>query len=428
MSAKIFIHVFGCRSSLCEGEYIAGALKASGCEITEDINSEYDAAVMVTCSVTQEADRKCRAAVKKARRVMGSSGILAVCGCWGQGIDKDEAVKLGINILAGSKHKDILPDVIVSALENKVANEFTDLRNENVFSETAWEELEINSPVLHSRAFIKIQDGCNHFCTYCIIPFLRGRPVSRPVKNIIDEIKRLLESGTNEIVFTGIHLGLYGKDFDFSLAGLIREVSKIKELKRLRMGSLEPFCLDADLINALGECEAFCHHLHLPLQSGSDEVLTSMGRGYKASDFVKVCENAREKISEDIHVSSDILTGFPGETEKDFNETLKIMKDSGLGRVHVFPYSKRPGTVAANLPEQVSHEEKILRTSKAISLGRELYDGYAERFVNHEVEVLIESNGLGYTRHYVEAVCESGQNNKIIKAEALRYVGGRLEC
>ena len=429
MSGRIFIHVFGCRSSLCEGEYIAGALKFSGFEITEDINGGYDAAVIVTCSVTQEADRKCRSAVRRARRVMGASGILAVCGCWGQGIDRSEAEKLGIDILAGNRHKDILPHVIAGMIENETERKFTDLRDENISDESEWEELEINSPVLHSRAFMKIQDGCNHFCTYCVIPFLRGRPVSRPVKSIIGEIKRLLDNGTKEIIFTGIHLGLYGKDFDFSLAGLIREVSKIKELKRLRLGSLEPFCLNDDLINALADCEAFCHHLHLPLQSGSDEILSSMRRGYKAIDFINVCEKAREKISGDIHISSDILTGFPGETEKDFDETLNVMKDSGLGRVHVFPYSERPGTVAASLPEKVSHEKKILRTSRAISLGRKLYDGYAKKFVNHAVEILLENKDRGYTRNYIEASCKDRRGkNKIIKTEALRYADGRLEC
>ena len=436
MSYKIFIHVFGCRTSLCEGEYIAGALKSLGCEITEDINSEYNAAVIVTCSVTQEADRKCRSAVRRTRRIMGDNGILAVCGCWGQSLDAGEAQNLSINILAGSKGKNLIPDAVIKMLGEKNKN-FQDLRllNKNIFETQEWEELEINSPVLHSRAFMKIQDGCNHFCTYCVIPFLRGRPVSRPVKNILDEIKRLIDSGIKEIIFTGIHLGLYGRDFDFNLAKLIREVSKIKELKRLRLGSLEPFCLDDDLLNSLNECEAFCHHLHLPLQSGSNEILSSMRRGYSAEDFIKICDKAREKISSEIHISSDILVGFPNENDKNFEDTLDVMKKSGLGRVHVFPYSERPGTIAANLPQKISHEIKISRTSQAIALGRELYDNYAKNFLGREVEILLENNNRqsgsyrGHTRHFIEAVT-SGENNKnqILKARALRYVDGKLEC
>ncbi len=420
---KIFVHVFGCRTSLCEGEYIAGALKSQGFEITENINDDYSAAVIVTCSVTQEADRKCRQSVRRVKKIMGDDGVLAVCGCWAQSLDADEAENLGINILAGSKGKNLIPDAVIKMLENKKI--FQDLRR-NIFEASGWEELEINAPVLHSRAFMKIQDGCNHFCTYCIIPFLRGRPVSRPVKNIIDEIKKLLDNGIKEIIFTGIHLGLYGRDLDFSLAKLIREVSKIPELKRLRLGSLEPFCLDDDLIDALSDCGAFCRHLHLPLQSGSNEILASMRRGYSAEDFVKICDKAREKISSDIHISSDILVGFPGENDKNFNETLDIMKKAGLGRVHVFPYSERPGTLAANLPEKVSHETKILRTSQAIALGRELYDNYAKKFLGREIEILIENNNKGHERHFIEAVAD-GENNEIIKAEAVRYNDGKIE-
>ena len=422
---KVFIHVFGCRTSLCEGEYIAGALKSLGCDITEDINSEYNAAVIVTCSVTGEADRKCRAAVRRVRRIMGDSGVLAVCGCWGQNLEAEEAQNLDINILAGSKGKNLIPEAVIKMLDDK--NFFQDLRllTQNIFEEHEWEELEINSPVLHSRAFMKIQDGCNHFCTYCIIPFLRGRPVSRPLKNILDEIKRLIGSGIKEIIFTGIHLGLYGRDINFNLAGLIREVSKIKELKRLRLGSLEPFSLDEDLLNSLGECEAFCHHLHLPLQSGSDEILTSMRRGHKAEDFIKICDKTREKISNEIHISSDILVGFPGESDKNFNETLDVMKKSGLGRVHVFPYSQRPGTLAATMPKQISHDKKISRVSQAIELGRELYDNYAKKFLGREVEILLENNNRGHTRHFIEAIAE-GENNKIVNAAASRYIDGKL--
>ena len=429
---KIFIHVFGCRSSICEGEYIAGVLKFHDFEIAEDINGEYKAAVIVTCSVTQEADRKCRQAVRRARRVLGDKGVVAVCGCWAQSLDKNSACELGIDILAGSKGKDILPYKLIDMLENdETQHSFLDLRTHDIFSpyESQWEELEISSPVLHSRAFMKIQDGCDHFCTYCVIPFLRGRPVSRPKEKIISEIQRLLDNGTKEIIFTGIHLGLYGRDIDSSLADLISEVSKIKKLKRLRLGSLEPFCLDEKLLNALSECEAFCHHLHLPLQSGSDEILNLMRRGYSAKDFVELCYNARKKISDKIHISSDILVGFPGEKEKDFNATLTVMQDAGLGRVHVFPYSERPGTLAAKIPGKIHHDIKISRTSMAIAFGRELYDKYARNFLGRKVEILIEKNSKGYTRHYVEAVCsDGGSENAILKAKVLRYVNNRLEC
>ena len=443
---KIYVHVFGCRTSLCEGEYIAGSLMAGGAEIVESLNQSINAAVIITCSVTQEADAKCRKLIRRARRILGHEGVLAVCGCWSQSVSESTARELGINILAGNRGKNILPDTIENMIhhrengtdipavntgneisENMIhdGGDFVDLRAH--INSWDWEELAINYPVMHSRAFIKIQDGCNHFCTYCIIPFLRGRPVSRPEENITAEICRLIHNGINEIVLTGIHLGIYGHDINSSLADLIREVSKIHELKRLRLGSLEPFCLDDNLLNALSECESFCHHLHLPLQSGDDGILASMRRGYTSSEFVKVCEKARSVLGDDLHISSDILVGFPSESDNAFNHTLDTMRAAKFGRVHVFPYSRREGTIAASMTNQIHHDVKINRTSQAISLGHELYDDYVNQFVNSDAEVLIESNGRGYTRHYIEAVC-TGNDNEIVNAKVKGASNGRLAC
>ena len=318
-----------------------------------------------------------------------------------------------------------MPENLLEMLQN--GRNFIDLRTQNIFSGSDWEELSIDSPVMHSRAFMKIQDGCNHFCTYCIIPFLRGRPVSRPVDKIIDEVRRLISNDCKEVVFTGIHLGIFGQDNGTNLAELIRRVSGISGLNRLRLGSLEPFCLTDELLHALSECEAFCEHLHLPLQSGDDEILSRMRRGYRAEDFVGVCEKARHFLGDDLHISSDILVGFPGETEEAFNNTLQVMQDSGLGRVHVFPYSERKGTLAADMPGKIPHTEKIARTSRAISLGQKLYGDYVRRFTGCEVEVLIEKDNKGHTRHYVEALCE-GRNNEIVRAAVKGVNDVRLEC
>ncbi len=424
MGLKVYVHAFGCRSSLCEGEYIAGALKSYGAEIVKEYDSDTDAAIVVTCSVTNEADRKCRRLVRSLRgKIPG--GVIAVCGCWSQGLDVNAAREMGIDILAGTKGKNILPRAVMDML-NTTRN-FQDLRTQDIFSPSEWEELSLTQPVMHSRAFIKIQDGCNHFCTYCIIPFMRGRPVSRPIKNIIDEVQRLIDGGTKEIIFTGIHLGIYGRDIDTSLSALIRETAKISGLHRLRMGSLEPFCLDDELLAALSECGAFCHHLHLPLQSGDDDILADMRRGYRASDFVKVCEKARAFLGDDLHISSDIIAGFPGESDTAFMNTLDVMRASGLGRVHVFPYSERKNTIAATLPGKIPHDVKISRVEQAITLGRELLENYAERFVGHDVEILIEHDSKGHTRHYIDAECV-GENNEIVTARALRYDNGKFEC
>ncbi|MBQ6773126.1 MAG: MiaB/RimO family radical SAM methylthiotransferase [Synergistaceae bacterium] len=427
----VYIHVLGCRSSLCEGEYIAGSLKSRGALITEELGENINAAVIVTCSVTQEADRKCRQIVRRARKILGREKILAVCGCWSQALDSESAMELGINILAGSRGKNILPEIIESAITNHDTR-FQDLRTQNIFSSAlSWEELEISSPVMHSRAFIKIQDGCDHFCSYCIIPFLRGHPVSRPEKNILDEIHRLIDNETQEIIFTGIHLGLYGRDIDSSLAKLINSVSKIQGLKRLRLGSLEPFSLDERLLAALSECESFCHHLHLPLQSGDNNILALMRRGYTAEEFIRVCDDARKFLGDDLHISSDILTGFPTESDSAFNNTLNVMRESKLGRVHVFPFSERKGTLAEKMRGKISHQEKILRVSMAITLGRELYQDYVKRFINHDVEILIEESGSkGHTKHFVEAdiLDKKFSPNQIIIAKAVSELNGRLKC
>ena len=251
--------------------------------------------------------------------------------------------------------------------------------------------------------------------------------MSREGPNILAEIHRLIENGCKEIVLTGIHLGIYGQDRNTNLARLIREVSRIDGLKRLRLGSLEPFCLNDNLLDALGECPAFCPHLHLPMQSGDDEILAAMRRGYRAEDFVRVCERARNVLGENLHISSDILAGFPGESETAFMNTLDVMRKAGLGRVHVFPYSERQGTIAAKLPGKIPHSEKAARTAQAISLGRELYAEYVNSFIGHDAEILVETGNRGHTRHYIEALCE-GRDNEIVIARAVKVNDGQLEC
>ncbi len=423
---RILVHVLGCRSSLYEGEFIAEKLKTLGHEIVNDLHEDFNAAVIVTCSVTGEADKKCRQIIRRARRVL-KNGALAVCGCWAEKIDTAQAQELGINILTGTRNKNLLPEILDALLKNPDSEKFIDLRNDNQdFSK--WEELGIKKPVLHSRAFIKIQDGCNHFCTYCIIPFLRGRPVSRPLENIISEIKNVIANGVQEIILTGIHLGIYGRDLNLTLADLINELAKLKNIPRLRLGSLEPFSLDVNLMTALKNCESFCHHLHLPLQSGDDGILKSMRRGYSSSDFIKICELSRKIIDEDLHISSDILTGFPGESDIAFENTLKTMREAGLGRVHVFSYSERDGTLAAKFPDKVPDQIKAFRKTQAIKLGDELLKNYAVKFIGRNVKILAENDFKGYTENYIEAHSQNLEHNKIYTLKALNFEKEYLIC
>ena len=286
----------------------------------------------------------------------------------------------------------------------------------------------MGAPRLHSRAFIKVQEGCDHFCTYCVIPFLRGRSVSRPLEDVLAEVRRVSEGGCREVVLTGIHLGIYGRDRGSSLADLVRAVSECGALDRLRLGSLEPFSLDGALLDALADSPIFCPHLHLPLQSGDDGVLSLMRRGYTADDFARVCEAARSRLGTDLHISSDVLVGFPGEDDAAFHGTTALMRRVGMGRVHVFPYSERRGTLAASLPGRVEPSVRAERAAEAAAVGMELLSRYARRFVGRTLEVLAEGDGAGYTPQFLEAAWEGGALPGRTVRVAVRFEeGGKLE-
>jgi threonylcarbamoyladenosine tRNA methylthiotransferase MtaB len=410
---KVWVCVLGCRSNLYDGDAIAGDLTARGAIVAERPEG-CRAAVIVSCSVTAVADKKCRQAVRRARREFGKGGekgIVAVCGCWAQGLDAREAKELGVDILAGSRRKSALPEALEAAIASEPPHDLMDMRK-NPDART-WDPLTLDRPVLRTRAFLKVQEGCDHFCSYCVIPFLRGRSTSRPLEEALNEARRVVEAGCGEIVLTGIHLGVYGRDRGSSpdkgssLAELVRRVSDIPGLARLRLGSLEPFALDDDLLDALASSPVFCPHLHLPLQSGDDQVLSRMRRGYTADAFARVCDRARGKLGDDLHISSDVLVAFPGESEKAFRGTLALMERVRLGRVHVFSYSPRRGTLAAGFPDRVPPRTAVERMKAAVAAGEELLTRYASRFVGRDLSVLVESGGdegggfTGYTRNFV---------------------------
>ena len=419
---RVWLCILGCRSNLYEGEALAGELAARGAMVTDEPD-DCDAALIISCSVTSIADRKCRKAVRKARREFdspdrpgkpSSGGIVAVCGCWAQGLDAHEAREIGIDILVGNRLKHLLPTLLERAVEAAAAgeNSFIDAR-QDVNGERSWDSLSLERPFLRTRSFLKIQEGCDHFCSYCVIPFLRGRPISRPLGEVLSETRRIVEHGCEEAVLTGTHLGMYGRDAGTSLAELVEKLSGIPGLMRLRLGSLEPFMLDAELLGALAESPIFCRHLHLPLQSGDEAVLARMRRGYTAEDFERTCDLAREELGDDLHISSDVMTAFPGESDAAFENTLKIMERTGLGRVHVFPYSPRKGTEAANFPDRVPPQTASERTKAAMTLGESLLDRYSSRFVGRDLSLLIENRNdkegpfSGYTRNFVSAEVNS---------------------
>jgi threonylcarbamoyladenosine tRNA methylthiotransferase MtaB len=405
----VWVCVLGCRSNLYDGDAIAGDLVSRGAAIAERPEG-CRAAVIVSCSVTAAADKKCRQAVRRARRELdknGTKGVVAVCGCWAQGLDAEEAKRLGVDILVGSRGKSALADALEAFVvsDPSLCGSLLDMRQD--LDLRTWDPLTLNRPLLRTRAFLKVQEGCDHFCSYCVIPFLRGRSISRPLDEALSEARRVVEARCGEIVLTGIHLGMYGRDRGSSLAELVRRISGIPGLARLRLGSLEPFALDDGLLDALASSSVFCPHLHLPLQSGDDEVLSRMRRGYTADAFARICDRAREKLGGELHISSDVLVAFPGESERAFRATLALMKRTGLGRVHVFPYSPRKGTLAAGFSDRVPLHAATERMEAAIAAGEESLARYASRFVGRDLSVLIESAGgegdmfTGYTRNFI---------------------------
>jgi threonylcarbamoyladenosine tRNA methylthiotransferase MtaB len=400
---KIWVYVLGCRSNLYESEALAGELEARGALVAGRPEG-CRAAVIVSCSVTATADKKCRQAVRRARRVLGDDGVVAVCGCWAQQLDVDEAGELGVDILVGNRLKSGLPDMLASALSRR-PDVPMDARLDLRTGQT-WDSLSLIRPVLRSRAFLKVQEGCDHFCSYCVIPFLRGRSTSRPPDEALDEVRRMVGEGCGEIVLTGIHLGMYGRDRGTSLADLIRKISATPGLLRLRLGSLEPFALDDDLLDALAESPVFCPHLHLPLQSGDDGILARMRRGHTADDYARVCESARTRLGDDLHISGDVLVAFPGEDEGAFRNTLDLMRRVGMGRVHVFPFSPRRGTEAAAFSDRVPPPAAYGRVEAAMELGGELLQRYASRFTGRTLSVL-----YGYTPHFVAFAAAPGERD-----------------
>ncbi|MGD9822459.1 MAG: MiaB/RimO family radical SAM methylthiotransferase [Aminobacteriaceae bacterium] len=403
---KIWICSLGCRSNQYEGEALANAFADAGAELV-DSPAGCDGAVLVSCTVTAMADKKCRQAVRRARR-LSRNVVIAVCGCWAQKISREEAASLGISVVAGNRRKGELPALLAAALGGESPSFVED--RIDVLRSREWDNLSLTRPLLHTRAFVKVQDGCNHFCSYCAIPSARGFPVSRDPDDVVAEIERIAASGCPEVVLTGVHLGLYGKYGSVSLAELVRRIASVERIRRIRFGSLEPFGLDDELLETLAASPRFCRHLHLPLQSGSGAVLGRMKRGYGPEEFLALAEKARHFLGDELHISTDVLVGFPGESEGDFADTLSLMKACRFGKVHVFPFSPREGTEAWSYPGRVSRDTVLRRTREALSAAEDLLAQYASRWVGADVAVLAEETAensfLGLTPSFLRVVAK----------------------
>lgn len=371
-----------------------------------------DVYIINTCSVTSIGDRKSRQVIRKIRR-NNPDAVIAATGCYAQ-VAPEELEKMGdVDVIVGHQDRNKIVDYIEEAEKSeKTVNAVKD-----IMSIREYENLTVDPEgEVKARAFVKVQEGCDNYCTFCIIPYARGRLKSRKQEDAVDEIKKLIEKGYREVVLTGIHLGNYGKDLrnGTSLSTLVSELLKIPNLLRIRLGSIESVELSDELINIIKNEKRVCHHLHLPLQSGSDAVLKSMNRHYRLRQYKDLIAMLREKIP-NLALTTDLIVGFPGETEENFKETLNTLHELKFSAIHVFPFSKRTGTPAAMYPNQITNEEKKKRVHRVQELEKKISKEFRCEFLNKIVHVLAENKKEeyfeGFSDEYIRVTIK-GENVK----------------
>lgn len=396
---KVCIETLGCKVNTYESEVMKNIFGESGFEIV-DIHNHPDVVVINTCTVTNQSDAKSRKIIRGAKR-LNPRCILIVTGCMAQ-LHQDEIKDLGIDILIGNKDKSKILDLLNEYLTSKkTITKFYDL---NVAD---FEDMDIHNFIGRTRAFVKIQDGCNNYCSYCIIPYVRGRIRNKDIDIAVEEIQKLVSNDYKEIVLTGIHTGSYGTGTDYNLVTLIKRISKIKNLARIRISSIEVTELNEEFLNELKINSKICDHLHIPLQSGSNPVLKKMNRKYDVEYFKNKIKEIRS-IRPDINITTDIIVGFPTETDEDFENTIKTATEIGFGKIHVFPYSKRDGTVAATFKNIVPITIKKERSKRLIALSNALEQKYYQKFLGKRLRVLIEETHndyvVGHTSNYIKVM------------------------
>ena len=389
----------GCKVNAYELSAISSLLLERG--FVEDSNNP-SVVIINTCSVTATADQKSRQHIRKMQK-MFPNAVIAVMGCYAQGNYEFIKDEIKPTILLGTSHRKDVVELIEKALNEGGSYVNVD-ENTRQFE---YEELGITSYSENVRAFLKIQDGCNNFCTYCIVPYRRGKMRSRSKENVLKEAEYLVKQGYQEIVLSGIHVGGYGQDLkDCSFSSLVEELSNIPGLKSLRISSIEESEIDDKLINLIKDKDNLAKHLHIPLQSGANHVLNLMNRKYTREQFIEKVKRVKALMPE-VMISGDVIVGFPQESEEDFLDTYKLCEEC-FDMLHVFPYSLRPGTVAARMDGQISPDCKKKRSKVLLELSDKLYEKFASKFIGQDVTVLIEKYdqekgiNIGHTSNYLE--------------------------
>ncbi len=429
MKGKVALHNLGCKVNAYETEAMQQMLEAAGYEIVP-FEPGADIYVINTCSVTNIADRKSRQMLHKAKK-MNPDAIVVAAGCYVQADTKKAEADASIDIIIGNnKKQELIPILESYRTGHQKTTECVDINHTKEY-----ENLEIDRTEEHTRAYLKVQDGCNQFCTYCIIPYARGRIRSKKTEDVVNEVKRLAASGCQEVVLTGIHLSSYGKERpedQENLLTLIQAVHQVDGIERIRLGSLEPGIITEEFAAAISSLPKVCPHFHLSLQSGCTTTLKRMNRRYTAEEYREKCEILRKYYPAPA-LTTAVITGFPGETEEEFEESRSFVDSIHFYETHIFPYSKREGTKAAGMPDQLTEQVKKERSRILIALGKEHQREYMEQFLGQEKEVLFEEQQTvegqeywtGHTMEYLKIAVISEENleNKRVMVQLREMIG-----
>ncbi len=419
---KVASYALGCKVNQYESEAIAELFAQKGYEIVS-VEDWADIYIINTCTVTNFGDKKSRQLIRKVKR-QNPDAVVAVVGCYAQTAPEEMERVEGVNLILGTKDKGKIAELVEQyRKEEGIRNYVTDIRNEHVF-----EPLSIQKLAGRTRAYLKIQDGCNRYCSYCIIPYARGPIRSRDPEDVVAEVKRLAENGFQEVVLTGIHVASYGKDLgNMDLLGMIRRVHAVEGIQRIRLSSIEPNIVTEDFIEGIRTLPKLCDHYHLSLQSGCDETLRQMNRHYDTADYRKAAQMLREALP-DVALTTDIIVGFPGETEEHFQQSAAFAKEIGFSKIHVFPYSPKRGTPAAKRKDQNSNEVKADRSHRLIQVSDALGNAFLEQRMGQVYEVLFErevEEGIyeGHTTNYIKVRTKSAKNisNEILRVKLVRH-------
>ena len=419
------LHNLGCKVNSYETEAMQQLLEEAGYEIVP-FHEKADVYIINTCSVTNIADRKSRQMLHRAKK-QNPDAVVVAAGCYVQAAAEELKEDLAVDVIIGNNKKQDLVPILEEYFKDK-----SDSSHVIEISEThEYERLSIHKIADHTRAFLKVQDGCNQFCSYCIIPYTRGRVRSRRPDEIVAEVRELAAAGYQEVVLTGIHLSSYGVDFKEeekkeNLLSLIKQVHEVEGIRRIRLGSLEPRIITEEFAQALASMPKFCPHFHLSLQSGCDKTLKRMNRHYTTEEYAAGCEILR-RYFDNPAITTDVIVGFPGETEEEFEETKAFLERIGFYEMHIFKYSRRAGTRADRMPDQIPEQVKSVRSEILLKLEKQMSKAYRESFLGRNKTVLLEEkteiNGreymIGHTMEYVKAVVPYEENLKNKMAEGV---------